>query len=71
MGLSDKIKSKSDELVGAAKEKIGDVTDNADLQGEGADQKASGKVDQKVDDANDKATDLKHDVQAATDKLKD
>ena len=58
MGLSDKIKSKSDELV-------------ADLQGEGADQKASGKVDQKVDDAKDKATDLKHDVQAATDKLKD
>ncbi|MGK2309346.1 CsbD family protein [Cutibacterium sp. V947] len=71
MGLSDKIKSKSDELVGAAKEKIGEVTDNDNLHTEGADQKASGKVDQKVEDVKDNATDLKHNVQAATDKLKD
>ena len=44
MGLSDKINSKSDEAVGAAKEKIGGLTDDSDLKSAGADQKASGKV---------------------------
>ena len=48
MGLSDKISSKTDQAVGAAKEKIGDLTNNSDLKGDGADQKASGKVDQKA-----------------------
>ena len=70
MGLSDKINSKSNELIGAAKEKIGDLTNNSDLKGDGADQKASGKVDQKVEDVKDKATDLKHGAQSVTDKLK-
>ena len=49
MGLSDKINSKSDEAVGAAKEKIGGLTDDSDLKSAGADQKASGKVAQKVE----------------------
>ena len=71
MGLSDKISSKTDQAVGAAKEKIGDLTNNSDLKGDGADQKVSGKVDQKVEDVKDKATDVKHDAQAAADKLKD
>ena len=71
MGLSDKISSKTDQAVGAAKEKIGDLTNNSDLKGDGADQKASGTVDQKVEDVKDKATDVKHDAQAAADKLKD
>lgn len=62
MGLSDKINSKSNELIGAAKEKIGDLTDNDDLKGKGA--------DQKVEDVKDKATDLKHGAQSVTDKLK-
>ena len=70
MGLSDKINSKSDEAVGAAKEKIGGLTDDSDLKSEGANQKASGKVAQKVEDVKDKASDLKHNVQAAADKLK-
>lgn len=70
MGLSDKINSKSDEAVGAAKEKIGGLTDDSDLKSAGADQKASGKVAQKVEDVKDKANDLKHNVQAAADKLK-
>ena len=55
MGLSDKINSKSDEAVGAAKEKIGGLTDDSDLKSAGADQKASGKVAQKVEDVKDKA----------------
>ena len=70
MGLSDKINSKSDEAVGAAKEKIGGLTDDSDLKSEGANQKASGKVAQKVEDVKDKANDLKHNVHAAADKLK-
>ena len=70
MGLSDKINSKSDEAVGAAKEKIGGLTDDSDLKSEGANQKASGKVAQKVEDVKDKANDRKRDVQAAADKLK-
>ncbi|MES6252189.1 CsbD family protein [Cutibacterium acnes] len=70
MGLSDKINSKSDEAVGAAKEKIGGLTDDSDLKSEGANQKASGKVAQKVEDVKDKANDLKHNVQTAADKLK-
>ena len=70
MGLSDKINSKSDEAVGAAKEKIGGLTDDSDLKSEGANQKASGKVAQKVEDVKDNANDLKHNVQAVADKLK-
>jgi len=70
VGLSDKINSKSDEAVGAAKEKIGGLTDDSDLKSEGANQKASGKVAQKVEDVKDKANDLKHNVQAVADKLK-
>ncbi|MSS46429.1 CsbD family protein [Cutibacterium sp. WCA-380-WT-3A] len=71
MSLSDKINNKSDEAVGTAKEKIGDLTDNNDLKSEGVGQKASGKVGQKIEDVKDKVTDLKHDAQAAIDKLKD
>ena len=41
MGLSDKINSKSDEAVGAAKEKIGGLTDDSDLKSAGADQTVS------------------------------
>jgi len=70
VGLSDKINRKSVEAVGAAKEKIGGLTDDSDLKSAGADQKASGKVAQKVEDVKDKANDLKHNVQAAADKLK-
>ena len=65
MGLSDKINSKSDEAVGAAKEKIGGLTDDSDLKSAGADQKASGKVAQKVEDVKDKATHIKHIVLGA------
>ena len=70
MGLSDKINSKSNELIGAAKEKIGDLTDNDDLKGKGADQKASGKVDQKVEDVKDKATPLNPVPKSVTNKQK-
>ena len=70
MGLSDKINSKSDEAVGAAKEKIGGLTDDSDLKSAGADQKASGKVAQKVEDVNHTANDPNPNLPAAADKLK-
>lgn len=35
MGLDDKIGNKAEELAGAAKEKVGDATDNDRLQAEG------------------------------------
>ena len=35
MGLDDKIGNKAEELSGAAKEKLGDATDNERLQAEG------------------------------------
>ena len=46
MGTSDKIKHKADEWTGAAKERVGDATDNRDLQAEGATQKLKGKAGQ-------------------------
>ena len=70
MGLSDKINSKSDEAVGAAKEKIGGLTDDSDLKSAGADQKASGKVAQKVEDVKDKENALNQIARAAANKQK-
>ena len=46
------------------------LSDKINSKSEGANQKASGKVAQKVEDVKDKANDLKHNIQAAADKLK-
>ena len=35
MGLSDKLDNSKDNMTGKAKEKLGDATDNKDLQAEG------------------------------------
>jgi uncharacterized protein YjbJ (UPF0337 family) len=35
MSTDDKIQNKADELTGQAKEKVGDATDDRDLQAEG------------------------------------
>jgi uncharacterized protein YjbJ (UPF0337 family) len=35
MGTDDKIENKTEELTGQAKEKVGDATDDQDLQAEG------------------------------------
>ncbi len=47
---SDKAKGKTNQAVGAVKEKAGQVTGNEDLQARGAAQKAGGKVQDKVGD---------------------
>jgi uncharacterized protein YjbJ (UPF0337 family) len=44
----DEIEGKVHEVKGAVKEKVGQVTNNADLQGEGRDEKVGGKVQQKI-----------------------
>ena len=62
MGMGDKIKNAAEEAKGKAKEALGDVTDNRDLEAEGqADQlKADAKqVGENVQDAWKDATDGK------------
>ena len=54
MGAVDKAKDKAQEVAGAAKEKVGDATDNADLEAEGKKDKAAGSLKgagEKVKDA--------------------
>lgn len=46
----DKIAGKAHELKGAIKEKLGNVTNNPDLEREGQAEKAGGKVQQKIGD---------------------
>ena len=55
----DKAKHKAEELVGEAKEKIGQKTDNDDLAAEGAKDQASGKTKQVGDDVSDAAGNIK------------
>jgi uncharacterized protein YjbJ (UPF0337 family) len=54
MGAVDKMKDKAQETKGAAKEKVGDATDNRDLEAEGRMDKAAGSLKgagEKVKDA--------------------
>lgn len=54
MGLDDKARNKKDELVGKAKERYGDATDDESLQAEGKVQQAKGGLKgavEKVKDA--------------------
>lgn len=57
-GLGDKIQGKADELKGDVKAKVGDATDNRDLQADGLGDKASGEAKQAVGEAKDAAADL-------------
>jgi uncharacterized protein YjbJ (UPF0337 family) len=52
MGGED-IRNKAEEWKGAAKETFGDVTDNEDLQAEGAAEKAKAKAKQTLEDVKD------------------
>jgi uncharacterized protein YjbJ (UPF0337 family) len=47
---TDKIEGKGHEIKGAVKEKIGQVTNNPDLETEGTAEKIGGKVQKKVGD---------------------
>ena len=53
---------KTDDLKGRAKEAVGDLTDDRDLQREGKADQASGKIKDKVDDAKDWIEDKVDDV---------
>ncbi len=46
----DKVEGTTHELKGAIKEKVGHVTNNPDLETEGAAEKVGGKVQKKVGD---------------------
>lgn len=46
MGLGDKISNAAEKASGTAKEKVGDATDNRDLQAEGQADKLSGSAKQ-------------------------
>ncbi|GAA1048898.1 CsbD family protein [Arthrobacter russicus] len=64
MGIFDKAENKAQDLAGQAKEKIGEATDNKDLQAEGvADQGEAG-----LKDVGEKIKDVASDV---GDKIKD
>jgi uncharacterized protein YjbJ (UPF0337 family) len=61
MSFGDKIEHKAEEVSGAAKERVGDATDDEQLQAEGqADQDAAN-----VKQAGDKVKDAAHDVKDA------
>ena len=60
----DEIKGKAEQIKGAAKEKIGQVTGDEELEAEGTVDRATGKVREKVGEAKDK-------VKRAVDELKD
>ena len=53
MGIDDKIENKADELAGQAKEKVGDATDNPDLQAEGSADQSKANLKQAGEDVKD------------------
>ena len=55
------IEGKGEELKGEMKEKIGDATDNRDMEAESRTDQMSGKVKQAVEDAKDSLRDLDED----------
>jgi len=61
MSFTDKAKNKAEELAGAAKEKIGDATNNERLQAEGAAQQTEARTKQ----AGEHVKDAGHDVKDA------
>ena len=57
----------TDDLKGRAKEALGDLTDNDELQREGKTDRAAGKAKDKVDDVKDWASDKIDDVKDRVD----
>jgi uncharacterized protein YjbJ (UPF0337 family) len=67
MGAHD-IQNKAEEWKGAAKEHIGDATNNRDLEAEGAAEKSKAKLKETVEDGKDNLEDA---TDNAADKVKD
>jgi uncharacterized protein YjbJ (UPF0337 family) len=59
MSTGDKIRHKAEEVKGAAKEKIGDATDNERLQAEGAAERSAAKAKQAGDHVRDAGRDVR------------
>jgi uncharacterized protein YjbJ (UPF0337 family) len=60
-GFGDKAQGKADELSGKVKQKVGDATDNPDLQAEGVGDQAEGKVEQAIGEAKEAWEDVRKD----------
>lgn len=59
MGVVDKAKDKMQETKGEVKERVGDATDNRDLQAEGTKDKVAGNVKHAGEKAKDAVDDIK------------
>ncbi len=57
----------TDDMKGRAKEAVGDLTDDDELQREGKSDRAAGKIKDKIDDAKDWAEDKVDDVKQKSD----
>ena len=62
MGILDKVKDKAEQLIGEAKEKIGQMTGNENLENSGTRDQLSGEVKEAGHDLRDKAAGAVHDV---------
>ncbi|WP_188540305.1 CsbD family protein [Kocuria dechangensis] len=58
MGLADKINNAADTAAGAAKKKVGEATNNRDLQAEGQAQESTGHLKQAGEKLKDAAKDV-------------
>jgi uncharacterized protein YjbJ (UPF0337 family) len=62
MGILDKAKNKAEQLIGEAKEKIGQMTGNGSLEDAGKRDQLSGKVKEAGHDLRDKAAGVVDDM---------
>lgn len=62
MSVFDKAKDKAEQAMGAAKEKLGEKTDNEDLANSGRADQAEGEVKETGHDLRDRAAGAMHEV---------
>ncbi len=60
MGIEDKVQNKFEEAKGVAKEKVGDATDNENMQAEGIGEQAGARVKQAGEHVKDAVRDITH-----------
>ncbi|EWC62106.1 hypothetical protein UO65_2620 [Actinokineospora spheciospongiae] len=63
MSIFDKAKDKAEQVVGEVKEKLGQATDNRDLENSGKKDQVTGQVKESGHDLRDKAAGAVHDAQ--------
>ena len=54
MGLDDKIRNQAQEMMGKAKQKMGDATDDPRLQAQGLEEQAEAKAKQTAEEVREK-----------------